>query len=139
MYLKSKSARNLMLANTININCNLEFQAGTWVLELLDDHSMMWNFCSSLGHLSGTWSNGNECILHISQSSRTRALSPEGLVSYPRQSLMRGLPFCRDAVGCILQPQLTELVYMHIFTNLSVQAGCNTKSVLSRVRFGFFV
>ena len=42
-------------------------------------------------------SNGNEGVIHIPQSSRTRSSPSDCLVSYPEHSL-GFLPLCRDAV-----------------------------------------
>ena len=54
---------------------------------------------------SGLESNGHEGVLHVSQSSRTRASSSDGLVSYPGH-LLGGwvLLLCRNAVGVFYSP-----------------------------------
>ena len=56
---------------------------------------------------SGPESNGNEGVLHIPQSFRTRALSSDGFVSYPGQSLEGGITPLQRCSPCILQCQLT--------------------------------
>ena len=50
-------------------------------------------------------SYGNEEVLHILQSLRTRILISDGLVSYPGHSLRRVLTFCRDAVSVFYGPR----------------------------------
>ena len=49
---------------------------------------------------SGPGSNGNEGVLHISQSFRTGTSSSDNLVSYLGHSLVG----CRDAVGVFYSP-----------------------------------
>ena len=46
---------------------------------------------------SGPRINDNVGALHIPQSSKTRALRSDDLVSYPRHSVEGDLPLCRDA------------------------------------------
>ena len=59
-------------------------------------------------------SNGNEGILHIPQSSKTRASPSDSLVSYLDHSWNgRVLPPLQRCSQLILQPQLTELNYMN--------------------------
>ena len=48
---------------------------------------------------NGRGSNGNEEVLHISQSSRARTLPSDSLMSYPWHTLWVGaLLLCKDAV-----------------------------------------
>ena len=54
--------------------------------------------------LSGSGSNGNQMVLHITQSSRTRDSPSDSLVSYPGHSLGEVLPVCRDTVGVFYSP-----------------------------------
>ena len=64
---------------------------------------------------SGPGSDGNEGELWIPQSSSITGVSPaDCVVSYARHSMGGILPICRDAV-CILQPQLTTLIYKCVF------------------------
>ena len=58
---------------------------------------------------SGPGGIGVKQLLHMSESSRTGALTSDGLVSYLGHSLAeRVLSLCSKAVG-VLQPQLTRL------------------------------
>ena len=48
---------------------------------------------------SGPGSNGNEGVFHISQSSKARASSSDGFMSYSGHLLVGALLICRDVVG----------------------------------------
>ena len=53
----------------------------------------------------GPENNGNEGVLHISQSSSITGTSPSDcLVSYPGHSLLGVLPLCRGAVVVFFSP-----------------------------------
>ena len=59
----------------------------------------------NLLELSGPWSYGSECVLHISQSpSVIRNSASDCLVSYPWHSLAGVLLLCWDAVGVFYIP-----------------------------------
>ena len=65
---------------------------------------------------SGPWSNGNEEVLHIFQSSCiTEVLPSDCLMSYLGHSLGGVLLFCRDAVGIFYNPSQQSLYICCIF------------------------
>ena len=53
---------------------------------------------------SGPWSDGNEGVLRVPQSSRITVASPSELVSYPGHPLVGALSLCRKAVGVFNSP-----------------------------------
>ena len=54
---------------------------------------------------SGPRSNGNEGVLQIPQSSRTRASPSDAVESHIQDTFWREvLPFCRDAIGIFYSP-----------------------------------
>ena len=68
---------------------------------------------TGITNLSGTGSNGSERILHIPQSSGSKALQSDCLLSYPGHSLGHGggvFPLRRNAVGVFYSPNRQEVI-----------------------------
>ena len=62
---------------------------------------------------SGPGSDGNEGVLHITQSSSIIGTSPSDCsVSYPGQSWEGVLPLCGEAVGVFYGPSWLEIFLM---------------------------
>ena len=106
---------SLALVSSLNIKTVL-FQVIQFSISM--QYSSFWHINRTLSGAttpgqSGPWSDGNEEVLHIPQSSCIPGTSPSNcFVSYPGHTFGGGLTPLQRCCRCCLQPQPTEQVLL---------------------------